>query len=118
MKVAVYKETKEENFDFTPTKKRLTPADEIFNRILWDESLEREDFVIGYIDRFTGLQEIDLIHFVTIKNASANQVCPPIPFHRVQYFKYRDTKVWDKTERLNLIEDEQFYHAVLSVNLD
>ena len=35
--------------------------------------------------------------------ASADFDALAIPQHRIQYFKYKDTKVWDKNERTDLI---------------
>ena len=92
-------------------KKKLTPSDQIYNRILWDPKLDRFDFVVGYLDRFTGIQEIDLDHFVTLKNEVYENTS--IPFHRVHYFKFRTQKVWDKNERINLFDDDHFLRTVL-----
>ncbi|KAL4956007.1 hypothetical protein BDW69DRAFT_192768 [Aspergillus filifer] len=39
---------------------RLRPAADILNRLIWDESYDSTDFVIGYEDRFKGRMEASL----------------------------------------------------------
>ena len=34
-----------------------------------------------------------------------------IPQHRIVYFKYKDTKVWDKTQRLDLIFNSTIFQG-------
>lgn len=34
-----------------------------------------------------------------------------IPLHRIVYFKYKDTKVWDKSQRLDLIFSSTVFQA-------
>src|SRR5690349_3617487 len=38
-------------------------ADHIYSRILWDKSLKREEFSVGYEDRFLGILEIPFMEF-------------------------------------------------------
>jgi len=59
---------------------RITTADLIFDRIIWDQSLApQSDFVVGYEDRFLGLVEVAFDKFDKSE----------IPFHRVRFFKVR-----------------------------
>jgi hypothetical protein len=34
-------------------KKKLRTSEEVYNRILWDPQYDREDFIIGYMDRYS-----------------------------------------------------------------
>ena len=38
-------------------KKPMKTAINVINRILWDTSLPSENFIVGYLDRFTGIKE-------------------------------------------------------------
>mmetsp|Transcript_11536 Transcript_11536/g.16038 ORF Transcript_11536/g.16038 Transcript_11536/m.16038 type:complete len:114 (+) Transcript_11536:365-706(+) len=67
--------------------------------IKWDESYNKDEFVIGYEDRFDGLQEIALQKF----NSKEVSVDSFIPWHRVQYFKRNDEIVWDRKHKIDKI---------------
>ncbi|XP_047146565.1 uncharacterized protein LOC105843712 isoform X1 [Hydra vulgaris] len=85
-------------------KKPMKTAINVINRILWDESLPAENFIVGYIDRFTGIKEKKFTDFSWEDIASVDDfVSLAIPKHRIQYFKYRTAKIWDKTVRLDKI---------------
>lgn len=87
-------------------KARLTTSNEIYDRIIHDSTMDEELFVIGYLDRFTGIKETEFKKFVTLeKELYYNS---SVPFHRVQYFKYKGILVWDRETRLNLIDNNQF----------
>ncbi|XP_063720215.1 uncharacterized protein LOC134846717 isoform X3 [Symsagittifera roscoffensis] len=84
----------------------MKTALDVINRIEWDEQLPSENFLVGYLDRFLGTIErpfssfdwsLDICDVETGKNPSA------VPQHRIQYFKYKDAKVWDKELRLDLV---------------
>jgi len=87
-------------------KQRLTPSDKIFSRIQNDPTIESNRFIIGYTDRFTGVQEIDFTSFVTLENELMYN--SGVPMHRIQYFKYNNELVWDRQTRLNLIDGDGF----------
>lgn len=38
-------------------KARMRPAEDVLKRLKWDRSLDPEDFIVGYEDRFLGLCE-------------------------------------------------------------
>jgi hypothetical protein len=42
------------------SKKKFIPAFKVLNRILWDPALSKEEFIIGYEDRFLGILEIPI----------------------------------------------------------
>lgn len=82
-------------------KPRLTPSHEIYERIMHDPNAEKEFFVIGYLDRFTGIKEVEFTKFVTLENERFYNTS--IPFHRIRHFKYKGNVVWDRESRLDLI---------------
>ncbi|KXS11968.1 hypothetical protein M427DRAFT_137544 [Gonapodya prolifera JEL478] len=78
-------------------KGRLRPADEIFNRILWDPSLAPlSSWTIGYEDRFAGVQEKLVSEF---SREATDETF--IPMHRVRYFKRNGQIVWDRALRID-----------------
>jgi len=85
-------------------KKSMKTALDVINRIEWDVNLPPEYFRVGYLDRFKGIVEEPFSKFSNwndLPNADLEALA--IPQHRIRYFKYKDTKVWDKTERLDLV---------------
>ena len=106
----------------------MKTALDVIKRIQWDEMMPPESFTIGYLDRFTGLVEDEFSKFsnwgnlVSLKSlkwhytfcstkighfhifqSEADYEALAIPQHRIEYFKYRGTKVWDKKSRLDLV---------------
>lgn len=79
----------------------MKTADDVVKRIIWDEMLEKDDFIVGYVDRFTGLVEQSFSLFTWEHLASVDYEALAIPKHRIQYFKYKNVKVWDKTTRID-----------------
>ena len=67
---------------------RMRTAEDVISRIRWDDQLKGEDFVVVYLDRFTGEVETSF--------AEVDWADPPFPEHRIQCFKFRDVTVWDK----------------------
>lgn len=41
-------------------KSKLRTAKNIIDKIIWDEHLKKEDFRVGYLDKFTGMLESSL----------------------------------------------------------
>jgi hypothetical protein len=41
-------------------KRPLVPADKILHRMKWDATFDINQLIIGYVDRFLGIQEIDM----------------------------------------------------------
>lgn len=78
------------------SKEKLAPIQEIYNRIIWDGRLNKKAFIIGFMDRLsrTGLREKPLLEW--------NTGDIEIPWHRVQYIRCGDAKLWDRQQRINL----------------
>jgi uncharacterized protein (UPF0248 family) len=74
----------------------------ILDRIRWDEKLSDEDFTIGYLDRFLGIVESNL----------DSHDFAEIPLHRIYFFKYRGTVVWDRKTKLNMFKDGSIYNLI------
>lgn len=89
--------------DETQDKKlpSMKTADDVVKRIIWDESLSKDDFTVGYFDRFRGLVEKLFSAFSWEDLASVDYDVLAIPKHRIQYFKYKNFKVWDKLRRID-----------------
>ena len=81
----------------------MRTAEDVINRIKWDEMLPEESFTVGYLDRFLGLQEEHFSTFSWEDLAGADYDVLAIPQHRIQYFKYKTDKVWDKSTRMDLV---------------
>ena len=92
-------EDKEDDED--EKKQRMRTATEVISRILWDPDLPSEDFIVGYLDRFIGIQEKPFKEFSweDISTVGANVLA--VPKHRIQYFKYKDVIVWDKRNQID-----------------
>ena len=72
----------------------LRPAQDILNRLIWDKSPRQEDedgkedgveYVIGYVDRFTGIQQISLKDWMERRNDRDGEEW--VPLHRVMLVK-------------------------------
>lgn len=92
---------KKNNENDENTKKKLKPAHKVYDRILFDSNIEKSSVIIGYIDRFNGLKEVQFSQFVTLKNERFYNTS--VPFHRIRYFKYNNDIIWDRKKKLNLI---------------
>ena len=84
-------------------KQSMKTATDVISRIQWDEDLPTEDFIVGYIDRFIGIVEKSFNSFSWEDIASVDYSTLAIPKHRIQYFKYKDTVIWDKRSRLDKV---------------
>ncbi|XP_066949743.1 leukocyte receptor cluster member 9-like [Macrobrachium rosenbergii] len=82
-------------------KPSMKTAGDVRKRIQWDSDLRKEYFVVGYLDRFTGVVEKPFTAFTWEHLAAVDIDQFSIPQHRIQYFKYRGVKVWDKNERVD-----------------
>ncbi|XP_068215768.1 uncharacterized protein [Palaemon carinicauda] len=91
----------EEEEEEAGKKPSMKTAGDVRKRIQWDCDLKKEHFVVGYLDRFVGVVEKPFTAFTWEHLATVSIDQLAIPQHRIQYFKYRGTKVWDKNERLD-----------------
>lgn len=79
----------------------MKTADDVVKRIIWDDNLEKDDFIVGYFDRFRGLVEKCFSSFSWEDLAAVDYDVLAVPKHRIQYFKYKNVKVWDKSKRID-----------------
>ncbi|XP_040288792.1 leukocyte receptor cluster member 9 isoform X2 [Bufo bufo] len=89
----------------TPKPKGKKPpmktASDVISRIQWDAQLPKEQFIVGYLDRFLGIIEKPFSAFCWEDLASIGVDVLAIPKHRIQHFKYQDLVVWDKASRID-----------------
>ena len=82
----------------------MKTAADVIARLQWDRQLPIEKFTVGYIDRFRGVLEQPFTAFCWEDLASVDDYeVLAIPQHRIQYFKYSGSKVWEKATRLDVI---------------
>ena len=86
----------------TSGKQKLKGADYIFKRIKWDSSIDKDQIVIGYLDRFLGVKEIQFSEFKGVHEDRDG-----IPLHRIRHFKINDTVVWDRDQRIDLLTGQE-----------
>lgn len=82
-------------------KPPMKTAIDVVKRILWDDALPQDQFLVGYMDRMDGLKEKYFNAFSWEDIASVDYTVLAIPKHRIQYFKYKGEIVWDKRCRLD-----------------
>lgn len=80
------------------TKQKFKGSEFIFQRIKWDDNIDKSQVLIGYIDRFSGIKEIKFNEFKGVHEDRDG-----IPLHRIRYFKINDKIVWDRETKLDLI---------------
>ncbi|KAK6993968.1 leukocyte receptor cluster member 9 [Biomphalaria glabrata] len=95
------KKKSEDEIDENQKLSPMKTADDVVKRIIWDDNLEKDDFIVGYLDRFKGLLEKSFSSFSWEDLASVDYDVLAVPKHRIQYFKYKDIKVWDKLRRID-----------------
>lgn len=100
-KVKKTKSEKASNEDDSTKKTSMKTSEDVIKRIMWDSNLEADSFKVGYLDRFVGLVEQNFSTFCWEDLASVDYTVLAIPKHRIQYFKYKDLIVWDKTKRMD-----------------
>ncbi|GIY72524.1 leukocyte receptor cluster member 9 [Caerostris darwini] len=99
IKIAPKDDTPGENCKKPPMK----TASDVVNRLTWDDSLPKDKFKIGYLDRFDGIVEKSFDAFDWRDLSTLDNHTLAIPKHRIQYFKYLNRKVWDKRNRTDII---------------
>ena len=79
---------KNDDDENTNTKKAsMKTAGDVVNRIHWDEKINREFIIVGYLDRFLGIKESEFNKFDWGDIVLADIGALAIPEHRIQYFK-------------------------------
>lgn len=72
---------------------------DIINRITWDSNFDRNDYIIGFVDRFEGQLEVTMDSW---KKESTDEEF--IPQHRVLYIRHANGDiVWDRRRRIDKI---------------
>ncbi|CAM9901203.1 unnamed protein product, partial [Heterosigma akashiwo] len=85
-------------------KQKLIPAKEILQRIRWDASLSQADFSVLIFDRVENkVIESSMDAPNHSVQGSEKQLVFAIPDHRVVAVKYKDRIVWDRENRIDLI---------------
>ena len=79
-------------------KIKLKGSDFIFQRFKWDSQIDKSQIVIGYLDRFIGIQEIAFLEFKGVHEDKDG-----IPLHRIRYFKINNKIVWDREKKIDLL---------------
>ena len=78
------------------SQERFTTSRELYHRIRWDPRLDAREFSIGYDAHLEQLEEMPFEAFVPDGE---------IPWHRVWYFKRGRQVVWDRRQRIDLLDD-------------
>ncbi len=69
-------------------KGRMKTAEDVISRIQWDERLPERHFIVGYLDRFTGVVEKPFCDFCWDDYTTVDDInVLAVPRHRIQYFK-------------------------------
>lgn len=87
----------EQNEDSTKQSK-FKGSDFIFQRFKWDKNIDKDQVVIGYLDRFLGIKDINFNDYKGV-----HEDLEGVPLHRIRYFKINDTIVWDRDRKIDLI---------------
>ena len=90
-----------EGGDKAGKKAPMRTADDVISRILWDPDLPSDEFKVGYLDRFVGVIEKPFSAFSWEDLATVGINVLAVPKHRIQYFKFRDEIVWDKSTQMD-----------------
>lgn len=74
-------------------KDKMRTAKNIMDKIAWNDNLDKEDFRVGYLDKYEGVLELP---FGEIQAAE-------IKDYRIEYFKRAGVVVWSKKERIDTL---------------
>ncbi|OQR87908.1 hypothetical protein ACHHYP_07963 [Achlya hypogyna] len=84
-------------------KKSMRTATDVIHRIMWDDSINQSEVVVGYLDRFVGIMERNFTSFNWGDIATLSHAETAIPQHRIQYFSWRGDIIWDKRCRMDRV---------------
>jgi poly(A) polymerase len=104
------KKSKIENEDESEKGGKFKGSDIIFQRLKWDESIDKKDVIIGYLDRFKGVMEIKFNDFKGVHDDYKDG----IPLHRIRYYKICGKIVWDREKKIDLLTGsnlKEFYES-------
>jgi uncharacterized protein (UPF0248 family) len=75
-------------------KEKLRTAKNIIDKIEWDENIDKKEFRVGYLDKFTGVLEISFEELL---------VSTEIKEYRIEYFRRNGEIVWSKKDRVDIL---------------
>lgn len=78
-------------------KMKMKPIDDVLSFLEWSPSIPKENFKIGFKDRYEGIKECE------IDFDDEYSLVKTMPTHRIYYVKYRGTKIWDRRAKLDLV---------------
>ena len=82
----------------------MKTAIDVIHRIQWDEKLDSSDFLVCYLDRFSGILEKPFDEFTWKDLAEVDYIDEfSVPQHRIHFFKWRNFIVWDKNNREDFV---------------
>lgn len=90
---------KKEDEEDSKKGQKFKGSEYIFQRIKWDDNVDKKQVVIGYLDRFLGIKDIKFDDFKGVHEDYKEG----IPFHRIRYFKINDRIVWDREQKIDLL---------------
>ena len=74
-------------------KDKLRTAKNIIDKITWDPNIEKEEFRVGYLDKYEGVLEVSFEELVRSDTKD----------YRIEYFKRGGKVVWDKKKRIDVL---------------
>ncbi|KAI8806324.1 hypothetical protein BJ742DRAFT_817374 [Cladochytrium replicatum] len=85
---------------------KMKSSEDIIHRLTWDPVLSKEEFVVGYLDRFRGVIEKPLCDFVSHHRGDQQVQKRWIPLHRIVHFRRvrDDLIVWDRETKTDLLQ--------------
>ena len=69
----------------------------ILNKIKWDKNLNKEDYLVYYLDKINN--KLIIIKFIDIKEISKNFITledKEIPIHRIKEIMKKDRIIWKR----------------------
>lgn len=75
---------------------KLRPAQEILQQLRWDPRFDEQEYVLGYQERFEGIRETSLCAYLHESE---------VPLHRLRYIRWGDQHIWNREQRIDLIEN-------------
>ncbi len=59
IELRIEKNSRDQDIKNDSKKVSMKTATDVINRIIWDDDLPTEDFIVGYLDRFIGTSDFD-----------------------------------------------------------
>jgi uncharacterized protein (UPF0248 family) len=80
----------------------MRPAQDVVQRVMWDDTIASQDVLVGYEDRFTGVQERPFNDFNwTDDLGSLSHLAVAIPRHRVVHYTSGGPTMLSRPDRLD-----------------